>query len=73
MVVQGCHYEAGAGDFPRLLSYENRRKIVPKETRSSLIPRLLVVFTRQLEILVTALVVSRNVGCFLRLKYYLTC
>ena len=34
---------------------ENRRKIEPKEIPSHLIPRLLVVFTRQLEILVTTL------------------
>ena len=40
---------------PRLLSEENRRKIEPKEILSCLIPRLLIVFTRQLEILVTTL------------------
>ena len=40
---------------PRLLLLENRRKIQPKEIPSRLIPRLLVVFTRQLEILVTTL------------------
>ena len=40
---------------PQLLSKENRRKIEPKEIPSCLIPRPLVVFTRQLEILVTAL------------------
>ena len=34
----------------RLLLLENRRKIEPKEIPSGLIPRLLVVFTRQLEI-----------------------
>ena len=34
---------------------ENRRKIEPKEIPSRLTPRLLVVFTRQLEILVTNL------------------
>ena len=39
----------------RLLLLENRRKIEPKEIPSRLIPRLLVVFTRQLEILVTTL------------------
>ena len=38
---------------PRLLLLENRRKIEPKEIPS----RLLVVFTRQLEILVTTLVI----------------
>ena len=36
---------------PRLLLKENNRKIIPKETPSgSMIPRLLVVFTLQLEI-----------------------
>ena len=39
---------------PWLLSLENRGKIEPKEIPSCLTPRLLVVFTRQLEILVTA-------------------
>ena len=38
---------------PRLLLLENRRKIEPKEIPSRLIPHLLAVFTRQLEILVT--------------------
>ena len=41
--------------FPQLLSEENKRKIEPKEIPSCLIPRLLVVFTQQLEILVTTL------------------
>ena len=45
------YYEHG----PPPLSKENKRKIEPKETPSCLIPRLLVVFTRQLEILVTTL------------------
>ena len=56
--VQGCHKEAEDGVFPsyykcgpQLLSKENRRKIEPKEIPSCLMPRLLVVFTRQLEIL----------------------
>ena len=40
---------------PWQLLLENRRKIEPKEIPSCLIPRLLVVFTRQLEILVTTL------------------
>ena len=35
--------------------YRKRRKIEPKEIPNRLIPRLLVVFTRQLEILVTTL------------------
>ena len=34
---------------------ENRRKIQPKEIPSCMIPRLLVVFTWQLEIVVTTL------------------
>ena len=46
------YYECG----PWLISKENSRKIEPKETPSCLIPHLLpVVFTCQLEILVTAL------------------
>ena len=40
---------------PRLLLLENRRKIEPKEIPCCLISLLLVVFTRQLEILVTTL------------------
>ena len=44
------YYERG----PQLLAKENRRKIEPKEIPSSFIPRLFVVFTRQLEILVTS-------------------
>ena len=47
------YYEHG----PRLLSNENRRKIEPKEIPDCLIPHLLVVFTLQLEILVTTLIV----------------
>ena len=41
--------------LPRLLSKENERKIEPKEIPSCLIPCLLVVFTQQIEILVTTL------------------
>ena len=44
---------------PRLLLLENGEKIEPKEIPSRLIPGLLVVFTRQLEILVTTV----NVQC----------
>ena len=40
---------------------ENRRKIEPKEIPSRLIPRLLAVFTRQLEILVTIVNIKREV------------
>ena len=43
--------------FPRLLSLENRRKIESKEIPWCLIPRQLVVFTRQLEILATTLTI----------------
>ena len=50
--VSPGYYECG----PRLLLLENRRKIEPKEIPCCLIPRLLVVFTRQLEILVTTLI-----------------
>ena len=42
-----------ATNLPRLLLKENKRKMEPKEIPSCLIPRLLVVFTWQLEILVT--------------------
>ena len=49
-ISHGC-YECGF----RLVTQENKRNIEPKEIPSCLIPRLLVVFTRQLEILVTAL------------------
>ena len=52
----------GAGISPgyyycglRLLLMENKRKLEPKETPRCLIPRLLLVFTRQLEILTTTL------------------
>ena len=55
IVKQGCNEEAGTGDFPWILSQENRRKIETKEIPSCLISPLLVVFTRQLEILVTTL------------------
>ena len=55
----------GGRDFPRyyehgphLLSKENRRKIEPEKTHSCLISQLLVVFTQQLEILVTTLLSS---------------
>ena len=49
--ISSSYYECS----PRLLLLENRRKIEPKKIPSPLIPRLLVVFTRQLEILVTTL------------------
>ena len=48
--------------LPRLLSKENKRKIEPKEIPSCLIPCLLVVFTRQLEILVTTLLNPKTVS-----------
>ena len=63
--IAGLSLRAGAGDFPQLiinyecgpqlLSLENGRKIEPKEIPSSLIPYLLIVFTQQLEVLVTTL------------------
>ena len=49
-VIKWGYYEHG----PQLLSKENKRKIEPNETPSCLIPCLLVVFTLQLEILVTS-------------------
>ena len=51
--LTGLSLRAGGRKFGRLLLLDNRRKIEPKEIPSRLIPRLLVVFTRQLEILVT--------------------
>ena len=48
---------------PRLFLIENRRKIEPKEISSCLIPRLLVVFSRQLELLVTTL---SSLKCLIR-------
>ena len=45
------YYECG----PWLLSLEKGRKVEAKETPSCLIPRPVVVFTQQLEILVTTL------------------
>ena len=42
-----------ATNLSRLLLKQNKRKMEPKEIPSCLIPRLLVVFTWQLEILVT--------------------
>ena len=50
-IIQGWEL----GDFPLTIFMENRRKIEPHAIYSCLIPHLLVVFTRQLEILVTAL------------------
>ena len=54
--ISASYYEPG----PRLLSLENRRKIELKEISSRFIPHLLVVFTQQLEILVTSLAFGRN-------------
>ena len=68
------------GPGPPATLLENRRKIEPKEIPSRLIPRLLVVFTRQLEILVTTLL--RSLGwkwkfmrdhCKLSLSFPATC
>ena len=56
------YYEHG----PQLLSKKKRRKLEPKEIFSCLIPFLLVVFTQQLEFLVTALahLLSNNIYSF---------
>ena len=49
--ISPVYYECG----PWLLSLEKGRKVEAKETPSCLIPRPVVVFTRQLDILVTTL------------------
>ena len=49
--ISSVFYERG----PWLVALVNRRKIEPKEIPSCFIPHLLVVFNRQLEILVTSL------------------
>ena len=54
--ISSGYYECG----PQQLSYKNRRKIESKEIPSRLILRLLVAFTRQLEILVTTLELLGN-------------
>ena len=63
----GVHFRAviksrGPGIIPNyyecdlwLISLENRRKIEPKEIPRCLIPRLLVVYTQRLKILVATL------------------
>ena len=66
--AEGLSLRAGGRGFPpatmseapRLLLMENRRKLEPKDEsqKRCLIPRLLVVFTRQLEILTTTLQVA---------------
>ena len=75
-VLSGCHQRQGPGislgyyeSGPRLLSQESRRKIQPKEIPSCLIPHLFVVFTRQLEILVTSLVLRIEDFCLTILLY----
>ena len=60
----GCYYERG----PQLVALENRRKTEPKEIISCLIPRLLVVFTQQHEILVTTLVSAFGQSCIIRAR-----
>ena len=50
-VIKSC----GPGTSPRLVAQEKIKKMEPKEIPSCLIARLLVVFTRQCEILVTSL------------------
>ena len=67
VISSGLSLRAGSRGFspatkrvaPGQFFWENRRKIEPKEIPSRLIPRLLVVFTRQLEILVTTLQLLR--------------
>ena len=71
-VYQGCHYEqkcGGGGGVgisrgynecgPRLL-HRKIEKVKPKEIPRHLIPRLLVVFTQQLEILLFILTNATN-------------
>ena len=69
-VYQGCHYEqkcGGGGGIsrgyyecgPRLL-HRKIEKVKPKEIPRHLIPRLLVVFTQQLEILLFILTNATN-------------
>ena len=65
--ISPSYYECG----PQLLSLENSRKIEPKETHSCLIPRLLVVFLRQLEIFVTTLKDFMKALTFLPMAYFL--
>ena len=48
------YHECGS----RLLLLENRRNLEPKETPKCSIPRLFFVFTRQLEILATTLLMT---------------
>ena len=67
-VYQGCHYEQKCGGgFPVVTmnvapGYFHRKieKIKPKEIPRHLIPRLLVVFTQQLEILLFILTNATN-------------
>ena len=54
-VISPGSYERG----PQLVAQENRRTIEPKEIPGWLIPHLLVVFTWQLEILLTSLHLTR--------------
>ena len=56
----GLPLRGGGRRFPPATFIGIRRKIEPKEIPSCLIPRLLVVFTRQLEILLTTLEASEN-------------
>ena len=69
-VVTRLLFKEGGRGFP--LATKNvvpgyfHRKIEPKEIPSSLTPHLLVVFTRQLEILVKALWLCFLIACFSR-------
>ena len=55
--ISSGYYECG----PQLLSYKNKRKIKSKQIPSRVILRLLVAFTRQLEILAMTLELLGNV------------
>ena len=68
MVISGLSLRAGGWGFspatkrvtPGYFHWKMKKK-EPKEIPSHLIPRLLVAFTRQLEILVTTLLYTYNV------------
>ena len=62
------YYECG----PQPLSFENRRKSKPKEIATCLIPHLLDVLTRQLEILVATLVLTLEVPTVTNSNFLLT-
>ena len=67
VAITGLSLRGGGRGFPpaimNVFPGYFQRKIEPKEIPSCLIPRLLVVFTRQLEILVTTLHYSNSIFC----------